>query len=96
MVESIANVVVGYGVAVGAQILIFPMFGLHVTLEQNLQMGAVFTIVSLARSYLLRRIFEGFTNRRLLAHTLGYGQAHQSRSAVAGSVRAGSATGSAG
>jgi hypothetical protein len=58
LVESVANVIVGYGVAVVTQILIFPMFGLHTTLGQNLAMGAVFTIVSLARSFLLRRLFE--------------------------------------
>lgn len=58
LVESVANVVVGYGVAVVTQIMIFPVFGLHTTLAQNLKMGAVFTVVSIARSYLLRRLFE--------------------------------------
>ena len=58
LVESVANVVVGYGVAVVTQILIFPVFGLQTTLGQNLAMGGVFTIVSLARSFLLRRLFE--------------------------------------
>jgi hypothetical protein len=58
LVESIANVIVGYGVAVLTQILIFPVFGLHTTLAQNLKMGALFTIVSLGRSYAVRRLFE--------------------------------------
>ena len=58
LVEAVANVVVGYGVAVLTQILIFPIFGLHTTLAQNLKMGAVFTVVSLCRSYTLRRLFE--------------------------------------
>ena len=58
LVEAVTNVVVGYGVAVITQILIFPLFGLHTTLAQNLKMGAVFTIVSLGRSYALRRLFE--------------------------------------
>jgi hypothetical protein len=53
-------VIVGYGVAVVTQILIFPAFGLHTTLAQNLKMGAVFTVVSIARSYVLRRLFERF------------------------------------
>lgn len=59
LLESVANVILGYGVAVVTQILIFPIFGLHTTLAQNLKMGAVFTVVSIARSYLLRRLFEG-------------------------------------
>lgn len=61
--EAIANVAVGYGVAVLTQILIFPMFGLHTTLAQNLQMGAVFTVVSIVRSFTLRRIFDAILVR---------------------------------
>ncbi len=45
LVEAVANVVVGYGVAVVMQILIFPIFGLHTTLAQNMKMGLVFTIL---------------------------------------------------
>ena len=58
LIEAGTNVVAGYGVAVVTQILIFPIFGLHVTLAQNLKIGLVFTLVSLARSYALRRLFE--------------------------------------
>ena len=64
LVEAVANVIVGYGVAVVTQILIFPVFGLQTTLAQNLKMGAVFTIVSLGRSYALRRLFEGLRENR--------------------------------
>jgi hypothetical protein len=39
------------------------MFGLETTLGQNLAIGAVFTAVSLARSYLLRQTFEAFRGR---------------------------------
>jgi len=63
LVEAIANVAVGYGVAVGTQMLIFPVFGLHTTLAQNLKMGGIFTIVSLARSFVLRRLFETIRER---------------------------------
>ncbi len=63
LVESVANVIIGYGVAVFTQILIFPVFGLHTTFAQNLQMGAVFTIVSIARSFALRRLFEAIRVR---------------------------------
>ena len=60
MVEAITNVIVGYGVAVVTQILVFPIFGLQTTLGQNLAMGGIFTIVSLLRSFALRRFFESF------------------------------------
>ena len=58
LVESIANVLAGFGVAVATQIAIFPLFGLRTTLAENLAMGAIFTVVSIARSYCLRRVFE--------------------------------------
>jgi len=58
LIESVANVVVGYGVAVVTQILVFPVFGLHTTLAQNLKLGLIFTSISLIRSFTLRRIFE--------------------------------------
>jgi hypothetical protein len=64
LVEAVTNVVVGYGVAVVTQILIFPIFGLHTTLAQNLKMGAIFTIVSIGRSFALRRLFETIRARR--------------------------------
>ncbi len=58
LVESIANVVVGYWVAVGAQVAIFPLFGVHLPLQQNMAIGGLFTVVSLVRSYCLRRLFR--------------------------------------
>ena len=58
LMESIANVVVGYMVAVIAQMLVFPLFGMHPTFSQNLWIGLIFTVASLTRSYLLRRVFE--------------------------------------
>jgi hypothetical protein len=63
LVESLANVAIGYGLAVVTQILIFPIFGLHATLAQNLIMGGLFTIVSIIRSYALRRLFEAMRMR---------------------------------
>ena len=65
LVEAVANVIVGYGVAVVTQILIFPIFGLHTTLAQNLQMGLLFTGVSIIRSFLLRRLFEAIRVAKL-------------------------------
>jgi hypothetical protein len=55
--EALTNVVVGYGLAVAAQVALFPVFGLVVTAPQALGLGAIFTGLSLARSYLLRRLF---------------------------------------
>ena len=58
LVESLANVAVGYGVAVLAQMAVFPLFGMTVSIGDNLLIGLAFTAVSIARSYCLRRVFE--------------------------------------
>jgi hypothetical protein len=58
MLEAVTNVLVGYGLAVGLQLLLFPAFGLYPTLGQTLHIGGWFTLLSLLRSYALRRLFE--------------------------------------
>jgi hypothetical protein len=64
LVEATANVVVGFGVAVLAQIAVFPLFGLDVSFADNLLIGAIFTVISIARSYVLRRVFEALRVRQ--------------------------------
>jgi hypothetical protein len=59
LVEAVANVVVGPILAVATQIVVFPVLGLQASLGQNVRLALIFTGVSLARSYLLRRLFEG-------------------------------------
>lgn len=59
-VESLSNVLIGYGVAVASQVLVFPLFGIHVPLRDNFLIGLWFTAISIVRSYALRRVFNGF------------------------------------
>ena len=63
LVESVTNVVVGYGIALVAQMLLLPTFGMHMTLVQNLKLAGAFTIISLCRSFVLRRVFEALRVR---------------------------------
>jgi len=63
LVESLTNVIIGYGLAVVTQLFIFPLFGLQTTLAENMTIGAIFTVVSIGRSYCLRRVFEGLRVR---------------------------------
>jgi hypothetical protein len=58
LVESLTNIAVGYLVALAAQIIVFPLVGVQASLSQNLMIGVLFTLVSLARSYALRRVFN--------------------------------------
>ena len=56
--ESVANVAIGYGIALATQVVVFDALQIPVSLGQNLCIGVVFTVVSLIRSYLLRRFFN--------------------------------------
>ena len=57
LAEAVTNVAVGYGLAVVTQIIVFPWFGLEAELGEHMAIGMAFVGVSLARSYLLRRLF---------------------------------------
>ena len=56
--EAVINVVIGFCINYAANLLIFPLFGFHITLSQNLLMGAIYTAISIARSYVIRRYFN--------------------------------------
>ena len=58
LIEAITNVAVGYALAVLTQIVVFPWFGLQIPFRDNLAIGAMFVMISLLRSYALRRLFE--------------------------------------
>lgn len=58
LAESIANIAIGYSVALAGQLVVFPLVGVQASLGQNLTIGAAFTAISLIRSYAVRRIFN--------------------------------------
>ena len=61
LLEAMTNVAVGYGVAVVTQMLVFPLFGLTVVFVDHLLIGAAFTVISIARAFALRRLFEAIS-----------------------------------
>jgi hypothetical protein len=58
MIESISNVAIGYLVALASQLAVFPMFGINIPLADNISIGAWFTVISIIRSYVVRRMFN--------------------------------------
>lgn len=58
LIEAGMNILIGYGVALASQIVVFPWFGIYVPLSTNLWIGLWFTIISLVRSYIIRRWFN--------------------------------------
>lgn len=63
LAEAVANVVAGYLAALLAQQAVLPVFGIHVGLATHAAIAVVFTVLSLIRSYLLRRVFERIGTR---------------------------------
>jgi hypothetical protein len=58
LIEALANVVIGFGINWTANMLILPLFGFHVTGGQAFGIGLLFTVISVARTYVLRRWFN--------------------------------------
>lgn len=58
MIETATSVTIGYFVALAFQIAIFPLFGIHATLSDNMLIGAWFTVISVIRGYAVRRFFN--------------------------------------
>ena len=58
LIESFTHILIGYLTALLSQVLIFPLFDINVSLQDNLLIGLYFTIISLIRSYLVRRYFN--------------------------------------
>jgi hypothetical protein len=63
LIEAATNTTVGYALAVGTQLVVFPFYGLDAALPEHLAIGAAFVLVSLVRSYVLRRAFAGAWRR---------------------------------
>lgn len=57
LAEAIINTMAGFLVALSAQQVIFPAFGIVTTLVQDGAIAALFTGSSLVRSYAIRRLF---------------------------------------
>jgi hypothetical protein len=57
--EAVTNVVLGFVLALVTQAAVYPMFGIATTITTDNTIAVIFTGVSLLRSYLVRRAFQG-------------------------------------
>lgn len=57
-IEAWINVAIGFGINFIANLCIFPLFGFHITLSENLVLGLLYTLISVVRSYCVRRWFN--------------------------------------
>jgi len=66
-IEAIINVVIGFGINFTANMFIFPLFGFHITPGANLVLGMIYTVISVVRSYAVRRWFNARLHKLAIA-----------------------------
>lgn len=64
MAEAVANLVVGVLVSMFLMFAVMPLYGFVPSLQENIQITAIFTVASIARSYTLRRFFNLFQTEK--------------------------------
>lgn len=58
-IEAWVNVAIGFGINFAANLLILPLFGFtSLTLATNFEIGLLYTVISVVRSYAIRRWFN--------------------------------------
>jgi len=58
LIEVSINIFIGFWINFVANLVILPMFGFNVSISDNFLIGFLYTFVSVARSYIVRRWFE--------------------------------------
>ena len=58
LLESFANIFIGWLVSVLSSAIIFPLLGVDLPWEANLKASAFFTVISIVRTYFVRRYFN--------------------------------------
>lgn len=57
-IEALMNVAIGFSINYIANLLIFPLFNMHISLADNFWLGMIYTVISIVRSYVIRRWFN--------------------------------------
>lgn len=58
VLESVAQTVIGLLTSIGIQMIIYPLLKIPVSFKQNVIITIVFFVVSIIRSYFIRRYFN--------------------------------------
>lgn len=65
LAEAVVNVLVGFFVSMLSNFVIFAIYGLQITMRAQLAVTVWFTLISIARSYMLRRVFNLVLERKM-------------------------------
>lgn len=58
LIEALFNTCIGLVISVIANQVIFPQFGFHPSVGENVAISAIYTVISIVRGYCLRRWFN--------------------------------------
>lgn len=58
LLESLANTLSGFGLSIVVGYFVFPLFGMPQSLASSFWITVVFTVVSIGRNYIVRRVFN--------------------------------------
>jgi hypothetical protein len=64
MIEVATNIVIGLVVSFISQIAIFKLYDIHISVTQNIEITIWFTVISIIRSYLIRRWFNSMKGNK--------------------------------
>lgn len=59
LIESLTNTFSGLLISFIIQLILFPIMNIPVRIEQNVIITLVFTLASIGRGFIIRRIFNG-------------------------------------
>ena len=63
LIEAIFGTAIGLLVSVVANFLVFPRFGFHPSIGENVAISLIYTAISIARQYCIRRWFNARLHR---------------------------------
>jgi hypothetical protein len=58
LIEAVINTCIGFSINFTANMFIFPMFGFNISPGANFALGLIYTVISVVRSYCIRRWFN--------------------------------------
>lgn len=58
LIETLAGVAIGFAISMLASLVVYPIFGHAFSLSQNAGITVIFTLLSIARGYGVRRLFN--------------------------------------
>lgn len=67
LIKALVSIAVGFGLSIACQAIVLPMLGVEIPWKANFDFALFMTAVSIARQFILERIFEALNLRRPLS-----------------------------